>query len=253
VPLQEFRLLRTPHYFQAITTYVDELLYQHPDSLKVGIDYVLNQLKPNTEAFEYFAVHFLRQFVQPKVMGMDAVFVHLVETYLETGAVKLTNVDQQNKLVQMAQKQKPLLMGKVAPNIALKDRQGKTFNLHDLESDYTMLVIWAYDCGHCKHSAPFWKSFHEKFKHKGVKFVALCHVTEGEIPACWKYVDEQGLNGWLNAYDPQLRYIKPYNVETTPQVYLMDRNKVIIGKQIVAEKMEEVVDQIIELRKKGKL
>jgi len=33
----------------------------------------------------------------------------------------------------------------------------------------------------------------------------------------------------------------------------MDRNKVIIGKQIVDEKMEEVVNQIIETRKKSKL
>lgn len=253
VPLQEFRLLRTPHYYQAITTYVNELLFQHPDSLKVGIDYVLNQLRPNPEAFEYYTIMLLRQYLQPKVMGMDAVFVHLVETYLETGQVKLANVEQQNKLIQMAQKRKPLLIGKVAPNLALKDRQGKTFNLHELESEYTLLVIWAYDCGHCKHSVPYWKKFNDKFKSKGVKLVALCHVTENEIPACWKYVDDNGLGSWLHVYDPKLAYIKTYNVESTPQVYLMDRNKVIIGKQIVDEKMEEVVDQIIELRKKSKL
>lgn len=252
IPLQEFRLLRTPHYYQAITTYVNELLYQHPDSLKIGIDAVLNKLRPNKEAFEYYTVLFLRQYLQPKVMGMDAVFVHLVENYLENGQVKLASVEQQNKLIQMAQKQKPLLIGKVAPDIALKDRQGKAVNLHSIDAEYTMLVIWAYDCGHCKHSAPYWKSFYDKFKSKGVKLVALCHVPENETPACWKYVDEQGLGSWLHVYDPKLAYIKTYNVESTPQVYLMDRNKVIIGKQIVAEKMEEVVDQIIKLRQNGK-
>lgn len=253
IPLQEFRLLRTPHYYQAITTYVNELLFQHPDSLKIGIDYVLNQLRPNKEAFEYYAIALLRQYLQPKVMGMDAVFVHLVETYVQSGQVKLASPEQQTKLVQMAQKLKPLLMGKVAPDINLKDRAGKALSLHSIEAEYTMLVIWAYDCGHCKHSAPYWKSFAEKFKNKGVKIVALCHVPENEVPACWKYVDEQGLGSWLHVYDPKLAYIKTYNVESTPQVYLMDRNKVIIGKQIVAEKMEEVVDQIIQLRQKSKL
>ena len=73
------------------------------------------------------------------------------------------------------------------------------------------------------------------------------------MPDCWKYVDDNGYGAWLHASDPLFRYAKAYNVESTPQVYLMDRNKVIIGKQIVAEKMEEVIAQIIELRKKNKL
>lgn len=253
IPIQDFRLLRTPHYFQAITTYVDDLLFQHPDSLNAGIDYILNQLRLNKEAFEYYAVHFLRQYLQPKVMGMDAVFVHMVEQYLQTGQVKLSSADQQAKIVQMVQKLKPLLIGKVSPNIPLIDRQGKKFNLHDLDAEYTLLIIWAYDCGHCKHSAPFWKSFYDQYKDKGVKLVALCYVPESEIPACWKYVDDNGFGAWLHAYDPLLRFAKPYNVETTPQVYLMDRNKVIIGKQIVAEQMEDVVGKIIELQKKGKI
>ncbi|MBK9490221.1 MAG: redoxin domain-containing protein [Haliscomenobacter sp.] len=252
VPLTEFRLLRTPHFYQAVTTYVNELLFQHPDSINAGIDYILNQLRPNREAFDYYAIHFLRQYLQPKVMGMDAVFVHLAETYLETGEIQLSNPAQKAKLIQMAQKLKPLLIGKIAPNIALTDRAGKTFNLHDLESEYTLLVIWAYDCGHCKQSAPFWKSFYEKFKDKGVKLLALCHVPEKELPTCWKYVDDNGYGAWLHAADPLFRYAKAYNVESTPQVYLMDRKKVIIGKQIVAEKMEEVIAQIIELRKKNK-
>jgi hypothetical protein len=42
--------------------------------------------------------------------------------------------------------------------------------------------------------------------------------------------------------------MKVYNIKSTPQLYILDRNKEILSKRIGAEQLEEVMDRIIEMR-----
>ena len=54
-------------------------------------------------------------------MGLEKVFVHMVEKYYKTGEV--TWVDEANmfKIVDRAETISPLLIGEVAPNLHLRD------------------------------------------------------------------------------------------------------------------------------------
>ena len=96
------------------------------------------------------------------------------------------------------------------------------------------------------------KEFYEKFKDKGVKIVAICTKFMDEIPDCWKYIDDNGIQDWLHTIDQyhQSKFMKIYDINTTPQIYILDRNKEIISKKIGAEQLEEVMDRIIEMKQK---
>ena len=246
------RMLRTPFLFQRVDYFVHKLQIQHPDSIAKAIDYVLDRMKPAEETFKFYLIHFLNEYARSNIVGMHAVYVHLVNNYYAKGLAPWTEEEQLKKILENAKALEPLLIGKIAPNIRLEKRDGSPIELHDIESEYTILYFWRYDCGHCKKSTPDIKAFYEKYKDKGVKIVAVCAKFTDEIPDCWKYIDENGIGDWLHTVDEfhRSRFMTVYNIKSTPQLYILDRNKEIISKRIGAEQLEEVMDKIIEMREK---
>jgi len=252
IDLTDSRLLRTPFLFQRVDYYVHKLYPQHPDTISRAIDLVLEKMKPSRENFQYYLVHFLNEAARSKYVGMDAVYVHLVEKYYETGQADWTEEQQLRKIIDNARKMKPLLIGKIAPDIQLRRRDSTKVSLHGLESPYTVLYFWRYDCGHCKQSTPHMKAFYEKFKDRGVELFAVCVKRDmKEIRNCWDYVDEKEVQDWLHTMDPGYRSFFPvkYNIKSTPQIYILNREKEILAKGIGAKQLEEVMQSILEEEK----
>ncbi|MEY4134093.1 MAG: redoxin domain-containing protein [Saprospiraceae bacterium] len=242
-------MLRTPFLFEKLDYFVNKLHYQQPDSLAAAVDEVLARVRPSEETFRFYLVHFLNAFATAKLVGMDAVYVHLAEKYYAKGDAPWISEEQLGKIIENAQALKPLLIGKIAPDILMQRRDGAKIRLHEVQSPYTILYFWRHDCGHCKESTPIIKAFYENFKGKGVKIFAVCVKFREEIADCWKYVDENGTGDWIHTADPYLvsKYYTIYNVKTTPQIYILDAKKEIISKNIGAEQLEEVMTRIMEM------
>ncbi|MFN7118602.1 MAG: redoxin domain-containing protein [Saprospiraceae bacterium] len=251
IDLADPRMLRTPFLFERIDYFIQKMNVQHPDSLARAVDYVLKKVKPNEETFKFYLIHFLNFYAKSNIVGMDAVYVHLVDNYYAKGMAPWTDSTQLKNIIENSNDLKPTLIGKTAPNIQLESRDGKKFKVHDIQADYTIVYFWAYDCGFCKKATPVMKEFYEKFKDKNVKIVAVCRKFGKDVPECWKYVDENGTQDWIHASDPY-NYAKVYYVKTTPQVFILDKNKEIISKRIAPEQLNEVMDRIIEMNKKDK-
>lgn len=251
VDLADPRLLRTPFLYSRIDYYVNKLQVQHPDTLSKAVVYVLERLRPAEESFKFYLIHFLNQFAKSNIVGQDAVYVHLVDKYYATGLAPWTEEEQLDKILESAKTLKPLLIGKIAPNITLETRAGQKVSLHDVKSEYTILYFWRYDCAVCKKSTPDIKAFYEKFKDKGVKIMAVCVKFTDEVPKCWEYVDENGTQEWLHCADPYnvSRYTSIYDTRSTPLIFVLDSKKEILSKRIAAEQLEDVMTRIIEMKK----
>ena len=83
-----------------------------------------------------------------------------------------------------------------------------------------------------------------------MKIFAVCVKFTDEVPECWDYIEENGISDWLHTVDPYLRskFTTLYDIESTPQVYILGKNKEILSKKIGAEQLGEVVDKILEMR-----
>ena len=176
--------------------------------------------------------------------------MHLVENYYAKGLAPWTDEEQLKKITDNAAALKPLLIGKIAPDIRMQKRDGSAIALHDVSTPFTVLYFWRYDCGHCKESTPHMKAFQEKFREKGVTLFAVCSKFTDEVADCWKYVDENEINDWMHTVDPYHRskFSSLYNIKTTPQIYILDQNKEILSKRIGAEQLEEVMEQLIKMK-----
>lgn len=247
IALADPRIVRTPFVHERITYYLDNLTYQTPDSINKSLDYILNHFNPGGEAFKVYLVYFLNKYAKSNVVGMDAVYVHLVENYYAKGLADWTDEEQLKKIIDNAQTLKPILIGKVAPNLILQDRNKQTWDLHKVDALYTVLFFWDPECGHCKKSIPELIDFYKTYKSKGIEVYAVCTKLKDGVPECWEAVDERGMDMWINVADPYLasRYKQIYDIRVTPQIFVLDKDNKIVMKKIGAEQLPEVMDHLL--------
>ncbi len=247
--------LRTPILFERINYYMSKLTPQHPDSVIVSVDRILDLVKGNPETFQYYYIHFLNEYAKSKLVGFDAVYVHMAKKYMEKGLTdSFIDKEQREKIMKNANALEPILLGKVAPDIEVYLAEGKTVQLSKIKAKYIIFYVWDTECGHCKKSIPALVAFAEKYKDKDVKILALCNKLSDKVADCWKEVKERKMEGIINAVDPfQIsRYRTLYHVETTPALFVLDENKKIISKSIGADQLDDLFEHLLKEEAKEK-
>lgn len=251
-------LLRSPVMHPRLEQFVTKVVPQHPDSIGFAIDQLLAKMKPTNELYKYYLIHFLNYYAKSNIVGMDAVYVHIAKKYYCNGNAPWTEKEQLEKICDNADRLEPILIGKIAPNITVLDRNNQPSSLWDVDADYTVLFFWDPECGHCKKAAPFMVEFAEKFKDRGVKIFAVCTAVTDKSPECWKSAEEKGFTDFLflNRFDPYIksRYKTLYDVRTTPQIFILDRKHEILMKRIGGEQLTQVMEEVIKFqedKKKG--
>ncbi len=249
--LTDDRMLRTNFLFKRIEYYMNKLTVQTPDSIAVSVDRILSPMKKDGDMFKYYLVHFLNHFAKSKVVGMDAVYVSIFNNYYAKGLAPWTDKETYKKIEENVKSLEPILIGKTAPDFRMKKRDGTPLTLSEVKSEYTILYFWDADCGHCKKASPKMKEFYSKFKNKNVQILAVCTEVGEDVKKCWDTIDEREYE-WMNLVDPfmQSRYKTNYYIKSTPQIFILDKDKKIIMKRIGAEQLDEVMDKIIEREQK---
>ena len=266
-------LIRTTLLNKKVMTYLEKLTPQVPDSIIQSVDKIIEKASNNEETKRNWLSTLLNKYANSKVIGMDAIYVHLIFNYYAKGETPWVDEEKLLEMVDNATKTEPLLIGKIAPEIALptldieatlkaietEENEHKKFvlgekvSLHELDSPFKVLFIWAPDCGHCKKSMPKMIDFYDKFEDRGVKMYAICHQNYKKTPDCADFITERpGMLKWLNLTDPYFRskYQTIYNVKSTPQIYILnDKNEILI-KRIGADQIGEVMEELINRAKK---
>ncbi|MBL7828168.1 MAG: DUF5106 domain-containing protein [Saprospiraceae bacterium] len=255
VDITDAALLRSPVLHPKINDYITKFIPQHPDSVNVAMDDLFERLKKSPDNYKYFLVHFLNFYAKSQIVGFDACYVHIAQKYYCSGLAPWTKKEDLEKICDNARRLEPILIGKTAPNIIVSDRNNKQHALWDVDADYTVLFFWAPDCGHCKKAAPHMVEFAQKFKDRGVKVFAVCTATaktpeEKDLPDCWKGMEEKGFTDdlFMNLTDPFIRsrYKALYDVQTTPQIFVLNREHKILMKRIGAEQLIKVMEELMQ-------
>ncbi|RMG28693.1 MAG: DUF5106 domain-containing protein [Bacteroidetes bacterium] len=244
VDFNDQRLLRTRFLHQKADTYLERLTPKHPDSIIHAVDYIIG-LTQDTLIFRYFVQTFLNKYAASKIMGMDAVYVHIVEKYYMTGRAYWVDEKTLHDMVERALAISPTLIGKKAPNFEMRDINGNLVSLYGIKAPYTILYFWDYDCGHCKKVTPKLVEAYEKYIDKGVQLITVS--INGSIEVWKNKVGEYGIKG-IPLADPARTsgFDRMYDVRSTPRLFLLDKDKIIKAKHITVEQMEELLDRFLE-------
>jgi len=242
-------ILYTPFIHQKIETYLDKLVVPVPDSINVAIDSLLAKMPLQSEVWRYYVSYLLNKYARSNIIGMDAVYVHMAKEYYGNGLTPWVDEKTLIRILDNALRMESVLIGKKAPDIELYKQDGTPVKIGDIDAKYLVLVFWKPDCGHCRHAMPHIVDFAKKYKDKGVKVVAICTKMKDKIKKCWEGVKDlnmQYLDYNLGDEHNKSNFHAEYNIRVTPTIFVLDKDKKILIKQIPAEKLGEILDKIIE-------
>ena len=260
VDLKDDRLLRTPILDKKIETYLTQLTPQTPDSICKAINYLTSQTANDSSLMYKYIVQFAtNRYEKSDIMGMDAVFICIAENYYSQGKAWWLNDEQLTDILKLYNTRKNLIVGKKAENIILMDVDSNWKSLYDVKAKYTVVIFWDPNCGHCKKEMPKLKTFYEEWKSKGVEVYSVS--TEFDNKDWPQFIKDKGYT-WIDVSDnPEInenasKYIIEkkttlnslnfrdyWDIYSTPQLYLLDENKVIIAKRINTDQLPDFIEK----------
>jgi thiol-disulfide isomerase/thioredoxin len=241
VSFSDERLIRTPILHSKLNTFFTNVVIQSPDSINKEIDKIISKCKNNYKVFQFVSVFLFNHFRTSEIMGHDAVMVKLADDIYLSGKADWVTKEFKDDLRKQIDLIRPNLIGKKAQNLVMDSYKGIFVSLYDVDKEFTILYFWEPDCGHCKEATPKLKAYYEKAKNDNIEVFAVCTTAEKEK---WsKYIEENQLT-WINGWDPQRssHFDYYYNVQSTPMVYILDKNKKIIAKKLSVENIGSFID-----------
>lgn len=253
VDFKDDRLLRTPVLANKLKRFILELTPQHPDSIIRQADFIIKKSMVNKEMFKFFSNWIALKFqpTQTKVMDGEAVFVHILDKYFDTKekafwATDKDLADFKKKVFEM----KASLLNRKGPDVISTDLYGNTRSIYEIQSEFVIVFMYDPDCDHCQKETPLLKNFYKEWKAKGVEvFAIILNATDEE----WRnFVNKYGTHDWINVHDPTNRSIyAKYYVDITPELYVLNKERKIIGKNLKVEQVPFIIEQ--EWKRTGKM
>ncbi len=234
---QDERLLRTPLLRPKLEQYFRNLVVQVPDSICKEADRLIARAEGARDMKTYLVYFVTSEYENSKVIGTEPVFVRMAEKYYLTGQMELSE-DGLKRVKERVAIAKPLLPGKVIPNMTLSDTLKRNFTLHGIKADYIVLYLYSPSCSHCKESVPKLRAFFDKNKSLGVKVLM---VPTEESPEEWKkFIHTYKVTDMMHGYDyaHAIPFRNQFDVYSTPTVYFLDKDKRIITRKVPTDELD---------------
>jgi thiol-disulfide isomerase/thioredoxin len=279
IDLRDDRLVNTPIFHQKLEYYFGKnMMIQHWDTVLNYAFAFCDTLNPKSKVFEYCVTHLTSSYQKSNIMGMDKVFVYMFDKYYCTNGPEgkpLATWVKPEKIAETCEKmpvQKRLVMGVKPPNLILRDTtdtQWKDF--YSLKSEYTILYFWDPECGHCKKITPKLETLYkQKFKDRNIEIFSVGKAVGEDFPKWKKFIKDNnltfmnvGVTNTLfndasdksnnqaklhqlleNTTIESLNYQSTYDIFSTPRVFVLDKDKKIIGKNLSISQLEDMMDML---------
>lgn len=250
-------ILRTPIYESKLLRYFEKMVYQIPDTLKKECDELIQKTKANDEIFKFTVITLTNKYGKSKIMGLDEVFVHMIENHYSKGQAFWLDSAGLYRLQDRAKTLKYTIIGNPAPNITMKDTNDQYKTLYnECVADFNIMIFWDPDCGHCKKEIPKWNKEYDRLKKD--YSIRMIGITTSSLKDKWiKFIRSKKLQSWLHLYDPEYKspFRQYYDITSTPKVFIIGKDKKLIAKQLGVDQLEGFLERKkkqIESLNKGK-
>ena len=243
IDFKDSRLLRNPFFEPKLSKYFELFVPNTVDAITDEISKILDQAKPSeSEMFKYMSMRFMDQYITPKQMGHDRIFLNLYNTYFKNQTYEWLPLAQKELFNSKARLLENNQIGSKAKELFMNSIDNKRRYLYDLSAEYIVLVFWDPTCGHCQTEIPRINRLH-KNEWKSFNHLIYAVNINTEVKTEWgKFIKTHQLSSWNhvspakevsgNYSQMDVDYQTLYNVEQTPVFYLLDKNKTIIAKDI---------------------
>ncbi len=205
--LDDERILTYPLIDNKLDTYFNNL---SPDATIINseIDKLIAKTGDCVETRDYLIWYFYRKYYSPDYMNLDDIYIHLVDDYFLK--IEMENVSESivNLMAERAHYLENLKLGARIPEIG---------NIYHIESQYIALVFYDQTCQKCAQEGRILEEIRARHPEMTIFPVEIHSVVKENL-------------------------ISLYDIQTTPMIYLLDKNKKIIAKRMKAGQVEQYLD-----------
>ncbi len=216
--------------------------HQEEQQYIAGIDMLMRKINRNDAAYNFFLEYMIKGFEKYKY---EEVLEHIAANYRV--ATTCENEERKNKLQQALDFYKKTAIGATAPDIVLKDINGKTNSLYNITKDYIIVIFWQTTCPHCEEFLPEFGKYYNNDNDRNYEVYAVSIDTNTDK---WKELISKSDFRWINVnenkgWDNQV--MNDYNIYATPTILVLDKNKKIISKPT---NLQELIQDIEKIKNK---
>lgn len=139
-------------------------------------------------------------------------------------------------------------VGNVAPNFTMNNVEGKPVSLSQFKGKTVVIDFWATWCPPCRRSIPYVKEAYEKFKNNNVEFIGISLDKQDGLDGWREYIKENQMN-WVQVADGKFwdnDVAVRYGIESIPSMWVINREGMIVGKNLSHDELESTITQAIQ-------
>jgi thiol-disulfide isomerase/thioredoxin len=256
------RLVRTPIFENKLKAYINNWVVPDSDSIIFEQNWMMALGRNDPEMSRYLISYFIDNYMYPKIMGQDKVFLHTYERYVANNnpTTAWLNEKQRKAITERAYMVMANQLGSPAYDMALVDTAGKIRKLYDLKADYVVVAFWDPHCGKCREELPKIDSLYKTAWKKSNIQVYAVMVNEESVADWPPFIRNTG-KGWVHVHQTkemreaeekaqQANFRQLYDMRSTPTLFLLDKDKRIVAKNLGLEDLDNVLKQKLSLETK---
>ena len=258
IDLSEDGLLRTPVYHNKLKTFMTRTFAQIPDSIIKEADKLIKKIERGgaNELFRYTVMWITNHYEDSKIVCMDKVLHYMGTNYYCAGKTPWADTSTVRKICDHVVKIRPTLCEAQAPPIInlFDSTYNKQIDLYSINSPFTVVIFWDHQCGHCQKTMPRLNTLYDSLNKIGIKFEVYSVYTQDDWEGWKKYLREKRLK-YINVGNMygKSNYRKDYFFISTPQIYILDKDKRIKLKNIDIDEIARILELLtIESREEAK-
>jgi peroxiredoxin len=201
---------------------------------------------PYKPYFQFFSNWIALQYENGKTTVMDgeAVYVHIIQKYFTPELAFWDTEENLEKLRKHAWEMEASLLWKKGPDVKAPDQYGKMQSIYEKDAQLIVVFMFSPHCEHCQEQAPEIEKLYQKWKDKGVDFYGISVNTTDEE---WQAFLKRFRFSFTNVFDPTNKAIyAKYYVDNTPELYLLDQDRTIVGKNLHANQLEVMFERYLK-------
>ena len=221
--LSDVRILNTRLLKNKLDDYFNNYLSkQSTNVILQKIDYLINRTTAGyrdipQNLLDHNVRDYILWYLYSKYFDNDLIYIHLSDVYFSKLEINNLTENIRNEIVKRADILREITIGHLAPTFTYIDDEGNQIDLSEIDSKNTILFFYKPDCQKC---------IREK------RILGLLKNRQKDLTILYINISEE------NYHNVSQNIAVQYDIKTTPTIYILDKDKRIIAKNIKAEDIE---------------